>query len=875
MLPTPGENLLHYRLAEPIGAGGMGEVWRATDTTLGRDVAIKVLPAAVADDPERLVRLEREAKVLAALNHPHVAAIYGMHETHGVRFLVMELVPGEDLAQRLERGAIPLDEALPLARQIAEALEYAHEHGIVHRDLKPANVKLTPEGGVKVLDFGLAKAIVDEPPSSGPTSTPTVLPTRTSAGTIAGVILGTAAYMSPEQARGRAVDRRTDIWAFGVVLYEMLVGRRLFDGETVSDTIAAVLRSEPDFARLPAGTPPAVRRLLERCLDRDPHTRLRDAGEARIALSQTGGELPQPAKLRVGAALGAALLAGVAAGRFLLAPRATPAAPGFAFDVSAGRRTQLGSFALSPDGRYLVFAVSASEGTTELWLRPLDSFDMRPLPGTRGARQPFWSPDSREIAFFSGADLQRMALGEAAPHRIASAPLADGGTWNAEGVILFGGGNAQPIFRVSAGGGAVPMALTQLEPGVEDAHVWPAFLPDGRRFVFLADASSDDGHRVRLGSLDGRPTTILLKRIRSSVRVDPRGALLLVQANQLVAHPFDFAAGRLAGDARLVVDGVYPVGVHHDSPFALSTNGRLAYQSESAAAVLTRVDAQGAVVASLGPSERVSSPAVSRDGRWLAYELQEGPDERRIWIQDVARGARRPLSERGKIADSAVWSDDGETVYFDSSADGSWKVYRARVNGGGPPENLGSPPGLDLTVLDCSRDGQLLVAINVGAGNWDLLLRATNVADAPWVPWLNTPSSESYGVFSPDSRWIAYVSEGSGRGEVFIAPTRGGGEAQRWQISADGGVEPCWSPDGARVYYRSPASELMAVDLTFSAAGRVEAGAPRRLFEMLTPNLAMARNMYDVAPDGSLVLIRPSSTDPPVIHVLTGYSIPH
>src|SRR5262245_48619722 len=493
MALEPGTKLGSYEVLASVGAGAMGEVYRAVDRSLGREVALKVLPAELAADPERLARFDREAKVLASLNHPNIATIHGIVDDHGRRALVMELVPGEDLAARLERGSIPLDDAIPIARQIAEALEAAHESGVIHRDLKPANVKITPEGQVKVLDFGLAKAVER--------TTSATSPTITSLGTVAGVILGTAAYMSPEQARGKEADRRADIWAFGVILLEMLTGRRVFDGETISDTLAAVLTRPPDWSSLPTSTPTAVRRLLERCLDRDPRTRLRDIGEARVALS--GPITPETRTAAKGGpstfnvltiTIVAAVLSSVAgaiASRYVSRTPA-PAAPSMAFDVSSGPSMRIGSIAVSPDGRHLVFSARRDDGATELWIRPMDSLAARPLPGTRDAQYPFWSPGGREIGYFAAGNLYRIALEETTPHRVAAAVSAMGGAWGPDDTILFGTATG-PIYRVAARGGSTPTPATEKTP-TEVAHVWPAFLPDGRKFVFLSDAPTTEGH---------------------------------------------------------------------------------------------------------------------------------------------------------------------------------------------------------------------------------------------------------------------------------------------------------------------------------------------------------------------------------------------
>jgi Tol biopolymer transport system component len=857
-----GESLLHYRIIEKVGEGGMGEVWRARDTTLDRDVAIKTLPPAFAADAERLGRFEREAKVLASLNHPHIAAIHGLHEDRGQRFLAMELVHGEDLAERLRRGAMPLDEAIACAQKIAEALEYAHERGIIHRDLKPANIKITPDGDVKVLDFGLAKALSGDLSASDPSTTPTMLSTVTSAGTAAGIILGTAAYMSPEQARGKTVDKRADTWAFGCVLYEMLTGRRLFDGETVTDVLAAVVTRDPDWTRLPAGTPVSVRRVLTRCLDKDPRMRLRDIGEARITLADPGAAEPSssasagapPARLRwwAIAAAAAALVAGTAIGRYALAP-AISKPQTFEFDITIpGTTIETGSFALSPDGTRLALITRDEAGNRR-----------------KGAQFPFWSPDGREIAFFAENQLSRIALDGAAARPIATVVDPRGGTWGEGDIILIGYGTG-PIRKVAASGGGQPTPVTEVEKDVEDTHAWPTFLPDGKRFVFLADASTDDGHRIRLGSLDGGPTKILKKNVRSQPIVDPGGRLLLAERGQLLAYSFDAKTGTLGDVSTLIAAPIYAVGNQHQVPASAAAGGVLAYQNGSAEMDLVVVDEAGRVARTIGRSERFGNTATSPDGKRVAFEIFTDTPEKLIWVQDLERGVRTPVSQRGKMSDSAKWSADGEAVYFDSNVSGKWLVYRKVVTGGGDPETIGAPTKGDVAVLDLSRDGRwLLVNSNNGDTRTDLYLRSLG-GEGAWTPWVNSTADEEFGSFSPDSRWITYTSDASGKSEVYVAPVAGGPAVYRSQISSGGGFEPRFSPDGRKIYYRSASSEWTVVDVRLAAA-KVESDTPKALFSLPSIDWPYTRNLMDVLPNGSgFMTVHPPTAAALSIRVRTG-----
>ena len=869
MALEPGTKLGSYVIAAPLGAGAMGEVYRAHDGTLGREVALKVLPAELAADPERLARFDREAKVLASLNHPNIATIHGTVDESGRRALVMELVPGEDLAARIERGPIPLDEAIPIARQIAEGLEAAHEIGIVHRDLKPANVKITPTGQVKVLDFGLAKAVER--------TTSATSPTITSLGTVAGVILGTAAYMSPEQARGKETDRRADIWAFGVILVEMLTGRRMFDGETISDTLAAVLTRNPDWSLLPATTPPALRRLLERCLDRDPRTRLRDIGEARVALASPMASEPAKAPVRSGSSVAQVLaitivaaVVGALANRWLSRKPVAVAHP-MAFDIAGGPAMRLGSIALSPDGRTLVYSARRDDGGSELWVRPMDALEARPLPGTRQAEFPFWSPDGREIGFFASGHLLRMALDETTPHRIAAASRAAGGSWGTGGSILFGSMNG-PVLRVAAKGGSAPVAVTRLT-GSETGHAWPSFLPDGKRFVFLADAPNVEAHALRLGSIDGGETPSLLTKIRSAPFVDPRGRLLVVRDSQLVALPFDLSSATVRDEPSLVVEGIHPMGMVHHTPVSLSNDGMLAYQTATSAGTLTRFDLKGKLVARLSEPEGIDEPAMSPDGRSVAITVSPNADERRLWVLDVARGVRTPVSAAGAFADDPVWSPDGKNLYFDSNVGGRWTTYRAWITEGRAIEEIGDPGGPDMAVLDISKDGRhLLLSSFDAAGNWELFVRDLSLPrEAKWTPWFSSPAKEDGGTFSPDGRWIAFVADVSGADEVYLAPVEGGPAVRRWQVSVGGGVEPRWSADGERLFYRNPGNELVSVPVSVAAA-RADIGAAVRHFQLPLGVGGYPRMSYSLLPDASEVItIQRPESNAPAIHVRTGW----
>jgi len=885
-----GARLGSYEITAKLGEGGMGEVWRARDTKLERDVAIKVLPEAFTEDEERLARFEREAKVLAQLQHPNIASIYGMEESGSTRALVMELVEGPTLADRLAEGGLPLSESLSIARQIAEALEEAHEKGIVHRDLKPQNVKAPIEGKVKVLDFGLAKAM-DPAVSSlgGPvTASPTLMnsPTLTAAGTQLGVILGTAAYMAPEQAKGAAVDKRADIWAFGVLIYEMLTGGRLFAGDTVPETLAGVLKTEIDFDALPAETPASIRRLLRRCLERSPKNRLHDIADARIVVEETlrgdaEGELPAapaaPARGRLAAALlvGAVVggtVATLVAGRIASSPTDRPA---YAFRISEPAEIPLAQPALSPDGRVLVYVANEGDKINRLWVRPLDGLEPRALAGTDGARFPFFSPDGREVAFEAHGDLRRVEVAGGAPRTISRLPgPIFGGSWGADGAILLGNPRGT-LLRVSAAAGGTPVEAvqrTEIE-GLLTSHVGPAFLPDGRHFVYLADGAMDAtgvAHRWMLGSLDGdAPREIAVDpslRDPHSILLPGRaGHLLFVRGGQLVAQRFDVEAAALVGDPELIASDVEAVGWFHEVPAAISATGTIVYQAGSVGERLDWLNESGETVGTVPDVERPANPRLSRDGRYLAGETQLGENLRAVWVLDIERGIRTQLSERGTNSDSAAFSRDGRLVYFDTKAGDRWQIARQPREGSAAPEHLLKEPLLDLIVQDVSPDGRWLLYSTPAEGDWNFFL--LDLEEVPAEPrlWLDADGRVEGGRFSPDGRWLAYATEESGRMEVYVRAVDGA-SPRRFQISSQGGTEPAWSPDGGRLYFRSPDFWLMASDLEV-AGNEILARLARPLFRLPGTLPGLLRSSYDVdsRTGGFLVVYPTGATSSPFV----------
>jgi serine/threonine protein kinase len=657
-----GTRLGSLEITALLGKGGMGEVYRARDTKLKREVAIKILPDEFSRDPDRVSRFQREAEVLASLNHPNIAAIYDVQEANGFRFLVLELVEGETLAEHIKRAPIPVDEALTIAKQICEALEAAHEKGIIHRDLKPANVKITPDGKVKVLDFGLAKAFEAETSKANLSQSPTL----SMAATNAGVILGTAAYMSPEQAKGRAVDRRTDIFAFGAVLYEMLTGRAVFEGEDLQDILGAVLKSEPDWTRLPTGVPPLIPRLLRLCLQKDTKKRRQTATDVRIDIEQALAEplaaMPAVTPARSAslswvvavAAVVAAVVLAIPAMRYL---RQIPPHE-IRVDVTTPPTADPVSFAISPDGRRLVFLAS-TEGKSQLWVRPLDSVAAQPLAGTDGASFPFWSPDSASVGFFADSKLKRIDVGVGAPQVLANVSVGRGGTWNSDGIILFGRSVIEPLFKVSATGGE-PVAVTRLEAGQMN-HKFPQFLPDGRHFIYFVTGGPRQG--VYAGSLDGTSSKRLANADATAV-VSPSGFLLFLRQTTLFAQAFDFKGQELSGN---------PFPVAEQAAFDAVTNGAgfsaasdiVAYRTGSAgvARQLTWLDRSGKTVGTIGGADaaRLLDPELSPDGKRLAvHRTANGNTD--IWLIDAARGVPTRVTFATAVDAWPIWSPDGSRV---------------------------------------------------------------------------------------------------------------------------------------------------------------------------------------------------------------------
>jgi eukaryotic-like serine/threonine-protein kinase len=859
---TPGSRIGVYQLVTAIGKGGMGEVYRARDTKLQRDVAIKVLPDLFARDPERLARFAREARTLAALNHPHIAQVYGVEDTA----LIMEFVDGEDLSQRISQsGRIPIEDALPIALQIAEAIEAAHEQGIIHRDLKPANIKVRPNGTVKVLDFGLAKAFIPPDSNAVPGGAASIenSPTITSPFQMSqlGVILGTAAYMAPEQAKGKPLDKRVDIWAFGCVLYEMLTGQRPFAGEDVTDTLAAIVRADPDWAALPPDTPPSIRRLLRRCLEKDRRERLPDIGAARLELKdaradETGARAQSASEVRPRAVVPwllvtAAALAVIAIGVYAWSRPPLPDTPDYrsaiippaGLTVAPVRRLQI-----SPDGRRLAFVAPDASGRTVLWVRPLNDVQALPLVGTGGAGAPFWSPDSQWIGFQAEGKLKKIAATGGTVTTLSDAGDSPPATWNRDDVILFTG-PGQVLLRVPAGGGP-PVVVTRLrsEAG-ERIHLSPFFLPDGRHFLYSIGAGASTASTVQVGSLDGGEPTRLLEGTTAQYA---NGHILFLRGSTLMAQRFDPDRLALSGDPVRVAQDIQINLATGTGAFSVSQTGVLVFQSgPSVGTRLTWLDRAGKPLGLLGDAGPYADVQLSPDGKWASATRTSESGHSDVWLFDIARNLARRFTFDAAGGFDALWvPGPGTRLAYASRRDKAADLFQKPVDGTGEEEVL-LRDGNDKYPVSFSPDGRfLLYSIPVSGGRGRLWILP--IIDRKPFEFLPGAPQQSSAEISPDGRWIAYVSVADdGMRRVYVASfPEGGGKRE---IFADGGETPRWRADGKELYF-TQAGKLMAVDMDTTGLA-LEVGRPQALFEVLVLAPALGtRSTYAVSRDGQRFL---------------------
>ncbi len=880
-----------YEVKGEIGRGGMGVVYLAHDPNLGRDVAVKALPDDVAGNPERLARFQREARLLASLHHSNIAVVYGLEVADGVHYLILEHVEGEDLDRRLSRGPLPLDDAIAMGRQIAEALEAAHGGGIIHRDLKPANVKITSGGRVKVLDFGLAKSAQDQPAPSDVHSSPTVTSPRSP--TVPGVILGTAGYMSPEQARGKPVDKRTDIWSFGCVLYEAMTGAPAFGGETVTDCIAATLRGEPDWQALPADTPPRLTQLLHRCMTRDPDKRLHDIADARVELEEIAGDSalmpagPTPrrapgSRSRVIAAILAVALVVSLAGHLIVyrsSPVARPdssPAHHVAIALPPGESIQIIGqtvSAISPDGNLVAFVSTPEPGlplTTARRRGVVGESDgrgprmlvqslvgdpvPRVLPGTEGAVCPFFSPDGRWIGYIGAGGLRKVPVSGGVSVLLAPSSNGVGGCWGRDGTIVYAPHWRGGLWRIHQDGGE-PREFTRLDPSNNEAsHRWPHLLPDGKSVLFTIktrDLLTFDDAQIAVASLETGEHRVILEG-GMSARYCPTGHIVFCRHSAVYTAPFDLGTLQVTGSSVPVLEGVETDSEDGSGHISISDNGSLLYVPDDAGQMLARdvdlvwVDRQGNETQATSERREYGAPAISPDALRIACDV--GDANGNLWIGEAATGTFSRLTFGSGNNLTPVWTPDGSRVAFFSDREGTGDIYWMNADGSGQAERLyrGSGP----LPASFSPEGSVLLFVESG-DIWQLPLDGDRRAQ----PLLATRFDEGNPEFSRDGRWIAYTSDESGQGEVYLLPFPGPGGKVR--VSYGGGQLPRWSRDGAELFYVGP-DALTAVEIRTEPPLRV--GTPTKLFKWEgipeTNAVDAIRSEFDVAPDGRFLLVK-------------------
>jgi Tol biopolymer transport system component len=857
---SPGTQLGAYEVLGELGAGGMGEVYRARDSTLGRDVAIKVVNPAFCSDADSLARLRREARALASLNHPHVATVHELAEFEGFCGLVMELVGGTTVAEAISERPLPVAEALRVGAQIAAALEAAHDRGLIHRDLKPANIKITPQGSAKVLDFGLVKAESIESASNAgaPLST---MATET------GVVLGTVSYMSPEQARGTVLDRRTDIWAFGCVLFEMLTGRRAFEGPSTTDTLVMILEREPDWALLPANTPMPVKRLLRRCLEKDTRRRLRDAGDARLELEDAvtpAGSLgdsaapsaSRSALLRMAALVAVGALGGAALVAVMLSRNRPDVAAEIHFAVTLAADEQLGAtdfpaLAISPDGRLLAY-VAARGGTTQLMLRRLDAIESIAMPGTANAFSPFFSPDSQWIAFFADGSLKKLPVGGGPGVTICPADAGFGGSWAPDNTIVFAATTGSALSRVPSSGGTAVRATTLDADRGEFSHRWPAVLPDGKAVLFTAGTVGEwDEAEIVAQSVESGQRTVVIKG-GTHPHYLATGHLLYSHAGALWIAPFDSRQLKTTGPPVRAIEGIV-ASADGASQFAVSRSGTAIYLAPGPDVTGRRlmvVDG-GEMTPLAAPPRAYLAPRVSPNGRRLLVNVSD--DSEHVWLYDIAAGTLKQLTFDAANR-APVWTPDGERATFSSNRNGALNLFAAPIDGTGGVERLTTSDNVQWPG-SWSPDGRVLAYTEQrpGSGRDIWMLRR----GAEPTPWAQSADDESAPRFSPDGRWIAFVLIASGRAEIFVRAFDTGAPPR--QVSTDGGMEPVWARSGRSLFYRS-GGRLMELPVVDAATLRF--GSVRPVFEGEMESGTLDAANYDVLPGtGRFVMVAAASAE--------------
>jgi Tol biopolymer transport system component len=872
---TSGTKLGPYEIQSPLGAGGMGEVYRALDTRLDRTVAVKVLASHLSSSPELKQRMEREARAISSLNHPHICQLYDIGSQNGTDYLVMEFLEGETLAERLRKGAMPLNEILKVGIAVAEALAVAHRSGIVHRDLKPGNIMLT-QGGAKLMDFGLAKPLGVQAAGSGVAGSGTAPPSFTAAATLsgpspltplttAGSIVGTIQYMSPEQIEGKEADARSDIFAFGAVLYEMVAGKRPFAGKSQISLASSILESDPaPISTVKPQTPPAFDHVVTTCLQKNPEERYQTAHDIKLELQWIAADrssaavapatmtlAPSRSRERIGwaAALVAAIVLTAAAAMFFYHPVQTTRSIRAVIDPPEKTTFNLtgdsaGPPVLSPDGTYVAFAATGTDGKTALWVRPTNSVEARELPGTDSATFPFWSPDSRSLGFFADGKLKTVDLEGGSTQMICDAPLGRGGAWGADGVILFSPAPTAPLMRTTASGGT-PAAVTKLDTALQTSHRWPFFLPDGKHFLYIAlhhDASKSGNNMLYYASLDGRESRPLFRSQTNAVYAS--GFLLFGRGDQIMAQRFNLSSGTLSGEPQNVAKGVMNDASTWHMDASASDDGLLVFGSGASGDLeLVWMDRSGKISTIADKLPDLQSAVLSPQADRVALQMNAGQTD--IWVLDLTRGVRTRVTF-GPVGNvSPIWSPDGKWIAYSSAQNGHFAICRKPSDGSGVEETLltvEQQPGLH----DWSRDGKyLLYSLPVRGGPLRQIFALPLEGERkPSV----VVERGAGGKLSPDGHWLAYQSAESGRFEVYVTPF-GGGQG-KWQVSANGGQHPQWSKDGKELYYMDLTYSLFEVPLT-NAGGALQFGVAQKLIT----NWSSPQVFYDVSPDGKKFLL--------------------
>jgi serine/threonine protein kinase len=883
---TPGTRLGPYEIATPVGAGGMGEVYRARDTRLERTVAIKVLPGHLSDSPEAKERFDREARSISSLNHPHICSLYDIGHQDGIDYLVMEFLEGETLAERLKKGPLSLKKTLAIGVDVCDALELAHGHGIVHRDLKPGNIMLTASGA-KLMDFGLAKAMtVSSKATVGSSAAPSFTAAATAVSssplTTAGTVIGTVQYMSPEQIEGKEIDSRSDIFSLGSVLYEMASGKQAFEGKSQISLASAILEKDPEpISTIKPMIPAAFEHALATCLQKEADQRYQTAHDLKLHLqwittsssSMAMSAMPRRARKHepLWWALGFLIALGLGLTIGALINRSGPPAPVMRTVINPPDGTTLnltgdsaGPPVLSPDGSMLAFTASKSDGSTAIWVRPIDSLDAHILSGSENAVFPFWSPDSRSLGFFADGKLKTVDF-NGSVQVVADAPFGRGGAWGADGVILFSANTQSPLMRVNAGGGT-PVPVTKLDLTQHTSHRWPFFLPDGKHFLYLAinhNPSSWGKDMLFYASLDGSENRPLFHTQANAIYAG--GLLLFARNDQLLAQRFDPASGKLSGDPSAIAKGILNdettwhmgASAFGDRLLVLGSGGSGDWQ-------LVWVDREGKQIANVADKlTNLQAAAISPQGDRIAMQIDTGQSD--IWTLDLTRGVRTRLTFGPTLNAYPVWSPDGKWIAFTSDRNGHSELRRKSADGSGPEEVLLTDDQL-ITATDWSRDGKYVIYNRGpigGADIWAIPLEGDR------KPFLLVPhaanSAAVFGELSPDERWLTYTSTESGAPEVYVAAFRGQG---KWQISANGGHNSRWSSDGKELCYLDPAFNLYTVPVT-DAGDALRFGSPQKLVDRWSsPNV-----FYDVTRDGKKILLdRISQQVNQSVTVVTNYA---